>query len=120
MTETFFTGHVQLNVEKKFVLLKHRTENTKSTSFLHFQKINTLTQRTQLLLKQKKIKENIKQLASTSNVEKPIQIFHAAISGTTKTISSHITKESAKQIVKRQRRINLNQNVPETYSWMEL
>jgi len=65
-------------------------------------------------LKQKKIKENIKQQALTSNVEKPIQIFHAHISGTTKTISTHIAKESAKQIVKRQRRINLNHNEPKT------
>jgi hypothetical protein len=69
-------------------------------------------QRTQLLLKQKKIKQNIKQQALKSNVEKPIEIYHASISGTSKTISSHITKESIKQIVKRQRRFNLNQNEP--------
>ncbi|KAF0703167.1 MULE domain-containing protein, partial [Aphis craccivora] len=47
-------------------------------------------------------------------MKNPIQLFHTAISGTTKTISSHITKESVKQIVKRQRRINLNQNEPKT------
>ncbi|KAF0703168.1 protein ZBED8-like [Aphis craccivora] len=57
ITKTFFTGRVQPNVEQKFVLLKYRTGNTKSTSFQHFQKINTLTQRTQLLLKQKKLKK---------------------------------------------------------------
>lgn len=44
-----------------------------------------------IAIEAKKIKENIKNQALTSNDEKPIQLFHTAISGTTKTISSHIT-----------------------------
>jgi len=49
------------------------------------------------------IKETIKKNSRETH-DTPIQIYHAATAGTSQTINSHVSKEAARQIVKRQRR----------------
>jgi len=53
----------------------------------------------------KKRKEKRKIIARNSNQEKAIQIYQTAIFGTSKTVSTSVSKESVKQIIKRQQNL---------------
>lgn len=67
----------------------------------------------------RKIKENIKKCAR-ENQDKPIQIYHVAIAGTSQTINSKVSKEAARQIIKRQRRNDDVYLEPQTADMIDL
>jgi len=113
MTKTFFTGRVT----KKICNVETSNGKHEIDEFSTFSENQHSHAADPIAIEAKKINENIKQHALTSNIEKPIQVFHAAISAFRyykNYFVSYYYKEPAKQIVKRQRRIHLNQNEPKT------